>query len=112
MGIQLSSVFKVACSNTIIKKKNDQLDTGSKFILSFDYEKKIISAKWVSYKLKYKSPEFPIHILDTLFVKFTGYNHRKIRERVKSIDGFTELRKDGNIICACPNYRNDKNWFD
>ena len=62
--------------------------------------------------MKHKSPEFPIHILDSLFVKFNRYNYRKILERIKSINGFTELRKESNIIRACPNYRNKKNWFD
>ena len=111
-GIKLSKVFEVACSNISIKNEIDLNDNGSKFILTFDYDKNIISAKWISYKMKHKSPEFPIHILDALFVKFNGYNHGKIGERIKSINGFTELRKDSNIICACPNYRNDKNWFD
>ena len=105
-------MFEVACSNVSIKNEIDLNDNGSKFILTFDYNKNIISAKWISYKMKHKSPEFPIHILDALFVKFKGYNHGKIGERIKSINGFTELRKDSNIICACPNYRNDKNWFD
>ena len=111
-GIELSNVFEVACSNITIKKEIDLSENGSKFMLSFDYEKNIISAKWISYKMKHKSPDFPIHILDGLFVKFNGYNHGKIGERIKSINGFTELRKDTNIIRSCPNYRNDKNWFD
>ena len=62
--------------------------------------------------MKYKSPEFPIYILDSLFVKFNSYNHGKIGKGRKSINGFTELIKDSNIICACPNYRNNKNWFN
>ena len=71
--------------------------------------KKRILAKLISYKLKYKSPEFQIHILDTLFVKFNQYNYRKIRERIKSINSFTKLRKNRNIICAYPNYRDNTN---
>ena len=62
--------------------------------------------------MKYTSPEFPIHILDDLFVKFTSFNYGKIEERIKSINGFIELRKNSNIICTFPNYRNNKNWFD
>ena len=62
--------------------------------------------------MKYKSLEFPIDILDSLFIKFNGYNYGKIGERIISINGFTELRKDSNIICTCLNYRNDKNQFD
>ena len=105
----MSKVFEVACSNISIKNEIDLNDNSSKFMLTFDYNKNIISAKLISYIKIHQLPEFPIYILDALFVKFTGYNHGEIRERVKSINGFTELRKEGNIICTYLNYRNDNN---
>ena len=46
-SIELSKVFEVACSNITIKKEIDLSENGSKFMLSFDYEKNIISEKWI-----------------------------------------------------------------
>ena len=39
-GIKLSSMFELAYSNTTIKEEIDPLDNGSKFMISFAYEKK------------------------------------------------------------------------
>ena len=114
-GISLPKKFEVACELTeeeIDDSSHLVQNQGSKFVLTFDYDRNTISANWISYKMKSKSPEFPTHVLDGLFHKFQGYNHGIVGERIKSIQGFTELKKDSNIIRACPSYRGEKNWFD
>ena len=110
-GIQVPDIFEFTSIENEQKKKNNNAH-GSIFLLTFDYVKNQISAKWLSDKMKDKIPEFPNHILDGLFMKFKGYNHGKVGHRIKSIVGFTEMTNNGNIIRACPSYRGEKNWFD
>ena len=112
-GIQVPKMFELPSSQTEQKKEDNLNNDGSMFLLTFDYDKNQISAKWLSEKMKNKTPQFPTHILDGLFVKFMGYNHGTVGNRIRSIVGYTEIRKDTNsIIRACPSYRGEKNWFD
>jgi hypothetical protein len=88
---------------------------GSKFVLTFDYNLKIAKAKWTSYSLRGKQVGFRSHVLQSMYDKFESYNHGKVGYRIKSIDGFTEHRLQNHknaVLRACPNYRNDKDWFD
>ena len=112
-GIKLPGIFEVSSSaQNIDEDVSNSNANGSKFLLTFDYKNNTIAAKWLSDKLRNKTPEFPTHILDGLFIKFNGYNHGKIGQRIRSIVGFTETRINSNIIRACPTYRGEKNWFD
>ena len=128
-GIPLPNGFEVVSqkynveSNTNKEIPNVNESTGSKFVLTFNYSNKTISAKWISSKMKHKSPEFPSHILNAIYRKFNGYNHGQIGKRIKSIIGFTETKiyphldnsvneDTSTIIRACPLYRGEKNWFD
>ena len=111
-GIEAPKMFELAPTTNDQGKEKNSDNHGSMFLLTFDYDKSKISAKWLSEKMKNKTPQFPNHILDGLFVKFKGYNHGKIGNRIKSIVGFTEIRKNDNIIRACPAYRGERNWFD
>ena len=106
-GIALPKKFELSCQETereIEDCSEDLHNQGSRFILTFNYEKNTISASWLSYKMKSKSPEFPTHVLDGLFDKFYGYNHGIVGQRIKSIERFTELRKESSIIRACPSF--------
>ena len=92
-----------------------QGSNGSKFILTFDYCSKKVIAKWSSYALKDKPVGFSSHVFQSIFDKFQSYNHGKVGHRIKSICGFTEHRLkhcNGDVLRACPNYRNEKDWFD
>ena len=106
-------------TNNTIEIPTSKNQHGSKFILTFDYQNQTSSAKWTTSKMKNKSPQFPTHILDAIYTKFKGYNHGIVGKRLKSINGFTEYKltneevdEFGTIIRACPNYRNEKHWFD
>ena len=120
-NIPLPKLFEKANSanNTSpsVSDTNPNWKNGSKYVLTFDYDKDTVTAKWSSSKMKKKCPEFPPHILDGLFKKFHGYNHGSVGKRIKSIEGFTEYRltndgKESFLIRACPNYRNEGHWFD
>ena len=102
-----------------IKGQSMSTNDGSKFTLTFDYFNKTVSARWLSIKMKNKTPKFPGHVLDALFKKFEGYNHGSIGHRIKSINGFTEYKlkyddsDSGNtVIRACPDFRGDGDWYD
>ena len=104
---------KVSHSSSLCKKKN----SGSSFIIIFDYENECVECNWLSYSMKKNKCIFPPHILDAFYKKFEGYNHGKIGYCIKSIHGFTEFQmEDDNendiLIRACPNYRNEIDWFD
>ena len=104
------SAISKQCINTDIKYNN-----GSKFILTFDYKLNTLKSKWLSSKQKTSTPNFQSYVLNAFFDKFKGYNNGLEGKRIKSINGFTELRlthNQDNVIRACPHYRNEKDWFD
>lgn len=116
---KITSKFDVE-SNMVTRKSNSNTCNGSHFKLTFDYDERKVSANWLSSKMSNKRPFFPHHILDALFKKFDGYNHGHVGQRIKSINGFTEYyinqqddsNIESNLIRACPNYRNDGDWYD
>ena len=114
-NMSLPACFEKVTS-TMKPQSSDITNNGSEYKLTFDYEKNQVTAEYVSPKMKHSSPSFPIHILDAVYQKFKGYNHGQVGKQIKSICGFTEfkIKKKGinNIIRACPEYRNDKHWFD
>ena len=125
-GFEISSNNEIVTNNETNSIENDcvnrlyceedykEASNSSKFLLTFDYDDNTIRAKWLSSKMKTKTPDFPLHILNGLFQKFKGYNHGSIGKRIKSIVGFTEiiLPSLSHIVRACPYYRGEKNWFD
>ena len=140
-GIPLPKLFEVPDSKSFTTFNNNTNEInnieaeegcssfGSKFLLTFDYDGNTLSARWLSPKMKSKSPEFPSHILDGIFQKFKNYNHGSIGKRIKTIQGFTEFQIHSDyqnnhesepygdcpinhIVRACPSYRGEKNWFD
>ncbi len=123
-GIALPKIFEVINPNEVFgntqskeEDSNQFSSHGSRFILTFDYQKQSISAKWSSFKMSNTCPEFHEHILKGLFDKFNGYNHGSVGCRIKSIHGFTEYKLTNNglvskVIRACPNYRGENDWFD
>ena len=131
IGLKLSSGFEMITPNSDCKQTVDERrekvrnkvinqDYGSKFFLIFDYEKKTVTAKWCSSKMKKKDVDMPIHVLDSIYKKYEYYNHGTIGQRIKSIECFTQLQidpeddnEDSSILFrACPSYRNSGSWFD
>ena len=47
--------------------------------------------------------KFPIYIYMLFLLSLIDIIVEKIGEMIKIINGFTELRKDSNIICSYPN---------
>ena len=91
--------------------------SGSKFIVSFDYENNTAASHWVSWKMKHKNCRFSPIMLQALFGKLNNYNGGEGGRRIKSIRGFTEiyLKDSDNEICtirACPSYRSCNDWHD
>lgn len=90
---------------------------GSKFIVDFDYDRKIVTTKWYSWKMKSKSCNFSPLIRTAVFEKLKYYNGGKRGRKIRSIVGHTEMNlldSAGNrdIIRACPTYRSSKHWHD
>ena len=56
--------------------------------------------------------------MDSLYGKLNGYNHGLTNRRLKSINGFTEIKitndcsKTDYCLRCCPNFRDEKDWYD
>ena len=97
---------------------------GSRYILTFNYQNHCIVAKWKSHKMKSKSCNFPQWICDSVFHKFAFYNAGNTRQRIKSVEGFTEYNvphqrssetnnDNGSfLVRACPKFRSSRPWHD
>lgn len=90
---------------------------GSKFMVTFDYNRKCATTKWLSHEKKHASVNLPVHILDSVFNKLKDYNHNQVGRRLKTFVCNTECYTyvDGvktESYRACPKYRNDYDWFD
>ena len=106
--------------NENMKRKVKNQHYGSKFILTFDYDEKVVKAKWSSPKMKKKKVNMPDHILQVIYSKYEHYNHGSAGRRLKSIECFTQYEMDPDddnedstiLFRACPSYRNSGHWFD
>ena len=50
-------------------ESNSKCSRGSEFILTFDYENNTAKANWLSRKKKKHLPNFPVHILNAIYIK-------------------------------------------
>lgn len=106
----------ISSSNNNVNNNKDynRHKTGSKFLLTFNYEKGTAEAKWLSYKRTNNELPVPSYVLQSLFSKLSGYNNSVIGQRIKTIRGFSEFFDDklNQVYRACYNFRNDGNWID
>ena len=103
--------------NSTNMNEEQNVNSGTTFNLTFNYNKEIIESHWNSKSNSGKECNFPSHVLASLYSKLNNYNHGHVGKRIKSISGFTERRiinnnSDSVILRACPNYRSGLDWFD
>ncbi len=113
---------------------------GSTYVFQFDYTNNCFDIVW---KSKTKMDEqkkslihvFPVRVTESLYKHLKGYNHGQAGRRIKSVEGFTELKvlscsvddhcnshvidnpgshtsSSNVLIRACPRFRKETDWFD
>ena len=98
-------------SDSSSKRKNN----GSKFKLTFDYTKECVTGQWLSRAMKDVAFNYPENVMSSIYNKLSGFNNGQVGQRIKTIQCFTEYRKntkDTQVYRCCPDYRKMGDWFD